>query len=102
LNNRAGGWPHIFADTARVKAKAEKMATLPYYDAANFAKLLKIPGIYAWGYNDLTVPPTASSATYNAITAPKESVIAPEAGHARTREQTARMDAWLLNILGVR
>ena len=101
LRGRAGGWPHIFADTARVKAKAEKMETLRYYDVVNFARLLKVPGIYAWGYNDLTVPPTSVYAAFNLITAPKETVIAVETGHFRTPAQTARIDAWLLERLGV-
>jgi len=102
LRGRAGGWPHIFADTSKVKAKAEKMETLRYYDAVNFARLIKVPGIYAWGYNDTTVPPTSVYAAYNLITAPKETVIAVETGHFRTPAQTARIDAWLLERLGVK
>lgn len=99
---RAGGWPHIFADTAGMKALPEKMATIPYYDAVNFARLVRIPGIYAWGFNDPTVPPSASFATYNAVTAPKEKLLSPPNGHDRAPWQTDRMDAWLLEQLGVR
>lgn len=102
LRGRAGGWPHIFADTTRVKAQAEKIETLRYYDVVNFARLLKVPGIYAWGYNDLTVPPTSMYAAYNVISAPRETVIAVETGHFRTSAQTARIDAWLLDRLGVK
>ena len=101
LRGRAGGWPHVFADTSRVKAKAEKMETLRYYDVVNFARLLKVPGIYAWGYNDLTVPPTSVYAAYNTITAPKEALIVPETGHFRVQSQSDRMNAWLLQRLGV-
>ncbi len=101
LRGRAGGWPHIFADTSRVKAMAEKKETLRYYDVINFARLLKVPGIYAWGYNDVTVPPTSSWAVYNVIAAPKESAIVVETGHFRVPSQTSRMDAWVLNKLGV-
>ena len=98
---RAGGWPHTFQDTTRVKALAEKKATVLYYDAVNHARRVRVPGIYAWGYNDTVVPPTASWAAYNTITAPKESVIVPETAHFRVPEQTRRMDAWLLARLGV-
>jgi cephalosporin-C deacetylase len=98
---RAGGWPHAFADTASVRALAEKKETVAYYDAVNFARLVKVPGIYAWGFNDPTVPPTASYATYNAITAPKETVIVPETAHNRVPAQTERMNAWLLERLGI-
>ena len=101
LRGRAGGWPHLFADTARVKAKAEKMETLRYYDVVNFARLLKVPGIYAWGFNDTTVPPTSVYAAYNLITAPKQSVIVVETGHFRVPLQVEQMDAWLLKALGV-
>ncbi|HEY0995308.1 MAG TPA: acetylxylan esterase, partial [Gemmatimonadaceae bacterium] len=98
---RAGGWPHMFADTAGMKALPEKMATIPYYDGVNFARLLRIPGIYAWGFNDPTVPPTASFATYNAITAPKEKLLSPPNGHNRAPWQSDRMDEWLMEKLGV-
>ena len=91
----------MLADTAHLTAKAEKMATIPYYDTVNFARMLKVPGIYTWGFNDTTVPPTASYAIYNVITAPKELDIAKEAGHARTAEQSARVEKWLLGRLGV-
>lgn len=101
LRGRAGGWPHVFADTTRVKAIPEKKETLRYYDVAHFARTLKVPGIYAWGYNDLTVPPTSVYAAYNVITAPKESVIVVETGHFRVPGQIAVMDAWLLKALGV-
>jgi cephalosporin-C deacetylase-like acetyl esterase len=99
---RAGGWPHMFADTAGMKALPEKMATIPYYDGVNFARMLRIPGIYAWGFNDPTVPPSASFATYNAVTAPKEKLLSPPNGHDRAPWQTERMEAWLMEQLGVR
>jgi cephalosporin-C deacetylase len=101
LHGRAGGWPHVLADTAGMKALPEKMETLRYYDVVNFARRLRVPGIYAWGFNDTTVPPTAVYATYNVITAPKETVIVPETGHFRIPEQNRRIDAWLLDRLGV-
>ena len=101
LHGRAGGWPHVFADTTRVRALAEKKETLRYYDVVNFARLLKVPGIYAWGFNDLTVPPTSVYAAYNVITAPKRSVIVPETGHFRVESQTKAMDAWMFDLLGV-
>ena len=101
LQGRAGGWPHIFADTTTMRAKPEKMETLRYYDVVNFARRVRVPGIYGWGYNDTTVPPTSVFAAYNVITAPKESVIVPETGHFRTPEQARRMQDWLLGRLGV-
>lgn len=98
---RVGGWPHVFADTSKLLAKPEITATLPYYDSDNFARLVRVPGFYTWGYNDVTVPPTTSYAVYNLITAPKTRHIAKETGHVQTPDQTARMDRFLLQILGV-
>ena len=101
LKGQPGGWPHIFQDTAGMRALPEKMETLRYYDAVNFARLLRVPGIYTWGFTDNTVPPTASYVTYNVISAPKEMFTVPETGHFRVPSQVARMDAWLLDKLGV-
>ena len=101
LHGRTGGWPHIFADTVGMKAKEEKIETLRYYDVVNFARLLRVPGIYAWGFNDRVVPPTSVFAAYNVITAPKETVIVPETEHFRVPAQIERMDAWLFERLGV-
>ncbi|HYD54137.1 MAG TPA: acetylxylan esterase, partial [Gemmatimonadaceae bacterium] len=98
---RAGGWPHVFQDTTRMPALREKLETIRYYDVVNFARRLRVPGIYAWGYNDNVVPPSASWATWNAITAPKDSLIVPETAHNRVPAQIERMEAWLLEQLGV-
>lgn len=98
---RVGGWPHVFADTTRLRAMPEITATLPYYDTDNFARLVRVPGFYTWGYNDVTVPPTTSYAVYNLITAPKTLHIAKETGHVQTPDQVARTDAFLLRQLGV-
>ena len=54
----------------------------------NFAKRLKVPGQFTWGYNDETCPPTSMFAAYNQITAPKELLLALEANHPIIPEQT--------------
>jgi len=81
-------------------AKREKMETIRYYDVVNFARILRVPGIYSWGFNDTVVPATSVYAGYNVITAPKEAVIAPPAGHGRAPAQVARMNAWMSRLLG--
>lgn len=97
LANRAGGWPHAFKDPKnRTK---EKLETASYYDAVNFARRLKVPGIYSWGYNDETVPPTSSYAAYNIITAPKTLLLGLEMGHANSPEQTGKLTDWIENFL---
>ena len=100
LHNRAGGWPHFFHPTRPgPKPTPEALRTLPYYDVVNFARRLKVPGIYTWGYNDETVPPTSIFAAYNVITAPKAWMLALTTGHNATPEQAGRLEAWMEEAL---
>lgn len=94
---RAGGWHHAFRDAAnRTK---EKLETASYYDTVNFARRLKVPGIYSWGFNDEVVPPTSSYAAYNVINAPKTLVLGLEMGHANSEEQARRLNDWIEKFL---
>jgi cephalosporin-C deacetylase-like acetyl esterase len=101
LHNRAGGWPHMFraASGPLSHRSAEKIETSSYYDVVNFARRIKVPGIYSWGFNDETCPPTSTFSAYNVITAPKKLVLALETGHNQVPEQAVVVDAWLMNLL---
>lgn len=100
LHNRAGGWPHLFTKAnAAFTSKPDKINTSRYYDVVNFARLIKVPGFYSWGYNDLTCPPTSTYAAYNVITAPKQLLIAKETGHFSVESQRDRKNDWLLGLL---
>lgn len=100
LHDRAGGWPHIFdKNNAAVNNTEAKLETCSYYDVVNFARQLKIPGLYSWGFNDEVCPPTSMYAAYNLITAPKELYLALETGHWTYPEQDDKADAWLLEKL---
>ena len=102
LHDRAGGWPHLFApDKISYLGTAEKIKTAAYFDAVNFARAIKVPGYYAWGYNDEVVPPTSMYAAYNLIDAPKELLVAPETGHRLTAGQQVQVEAWLMKTLGI-
>lgn len=94
---RAGGWHHVFDD--RKNRTREKIETSRYYDTVNFARRVKIPGIYTFGYNDETCPPTTMFAAYNSVVAPKKLMLALETGHALTNEQTERLNKWIENFL---
>lgn len=97
IHGRAGCWPHLFKNEAnRTKDKIE---TMRYYDASNFAKGLKAPVFYAFGYNDLSCPPTATYATYNSITAPKQLSVGEDTGHWLYPEQIKAMWNWLIEEL---
>lgn len=100
LNGRAGGWPHFFHPTRPgPKPTPEALRTLPYYDVVNFARRVKAPGVYTWGYNDETVPPTSIFSAFNVITAPKHWMLALTTGHNTTPEQNTRMEAWMEELL---
>lgn len=96
LQGRAGGWPHLFnKSNMAFNNTKEKIATAGYYDVVNFARMLTIPGMYSWGFNDETCPPTSMYAAYNVITAPKDLFIAQETGHWTYPEQGEKLGNWL-------
>lgn len=83
LGDKTGGYPHHFRKNPE-DATPEKIRTLEYYDVVNFARHLKCPVRMTWGYNDNTCPPTTSYEVYNAISAPKESLLTPINEHWTT------------------
>ena len=100
LKGRAGGWPHYFDKYNRsFNESKEKITTLGYYDVVNFAKRIKIPGLYSWGFNDETCPPTSMYASYNSINAPKDLFLALDTGHWTYPEQIEKMNNWLSSKL---
>jgi cephalosporin-C deacetylase len=102
VKGRAGGWPHMFREAGEGSERTpEKIKTSAYYDVVNFARRVKAPGYYTWGYNDEVCPPTSMYAAYNVIPAPKHLLLALETGHFTVPEQNDRWQAWLLGQLGV-
>jgi len=101
LQSRAGGWPHMFRATEgpNVHRDEAKIATTRYYDVVNFARRVTVPGLYSWGFNDETCPPTSMYAAYNVITAPKRLMLAYDTGHRTTQEQVDDVDDWLVGEL---
>lgn len=96
LSNRAGGWPHMFRD---IQPGKDKIETVKYYDVVNFARNVKVPGFYSWGFNDVVCPPTSTFSAYNSVTAPKELLIMQETGHWTYPEQNEKAKQWLLEKL---
>jgi cephalosporin-C deacetylase len=99
LHGRAGGWPGLFRPGPDGQAQdlpvAPKLRTSSYYDSVNFARRLKVPGHYSWGFND--TPPTSLHAAFNVIPAPKRLLLAPDQAHAVSPAQSARISAWLID-----
>ena len=100
FHGRAGGWPHVFSPaSAWYSDQPEVRQAMAYYDVVNFARQLKQPGWYTWGFNDESCPPTSMHAAFNVIMSKKELALWPETGHWFYPEQRARMNAWLLEKL---
>ncbi len=98
LHGRAGGWPQIFRD--EYTNKPEKVETSKYFDVVNFARFVKVPGWYSWGYNDNVCPPTSMYAAYNVLPAEKEIHIFQETQHWTFPEQQKLKNEWLFEKLG--
>lgn len=97
IHDRAGGWPHMFKNERFRTPNA--IHSLQYYDAVNFAKHIRVPGLYSWGFNDETTPPTTMFSVYNSIGAPKELFIEKIAGHWYSRAQIMKRTNWLQSKL---
>jgi len=103
LKGRAGGWPHLFSgNNLAFNNKPERIRTVGYYDVVNFARRVKAPGYYSWGFNDETCPPTSMYPAYNVITAQKSLLLAQDTGHWTYPEQNEKMLNWLLERLNAR
>lgn len=93
-HGRSGGWPHMFRDKNEPMIE-QKINTSRYYDVVNFARFLKAPGFYAWGFNDITCCPSSTFSAYNVITAPKTLRTACDTGHWLYPWQSDQALKWL-------
>lgn len=100
LHGRAGGWPHMFRDANESNIQ-KKVEVAQYYDVVNFARFVKVPGFYCWGYNDTVCPPTSMYAAYNVTPGEKELMLLLETGHWLYPEEWNATEQWLLKKLEV-
>jgi len=77
-------------------ATPAKRATIAYYDTVNFARRVRVPGYYLWGYNDEVCTPSSLYAAFNVIAAPKTLALMLEQGHAYPPEQWDALQRWLM------
>jgi len=89
---RAAEGPNAHRDEAKIK-------TSQYYDVVNFARRVTAPGLYSWGFNDETCPPTSMYSAFNVIKAPKQLILAYDTGHRSTQEQVDDVNDWIVNEL---
>ena len=93
---RTGGYPHFGLKYKDITLTPEVIRTLQYYDAVNFARLVKCPTYMTWGYNDNVCPPTTSYAVWNTLTCEKECYITPINEHWTSDETRYRQMRFLL------
>lgn len=98
-HGRAGGWPKYWRGREEA-AGAEK--TLEYYDVVNFARTVKCPVFFSFGYNDDTCSPTSTFAAYNEIKAEKTLRTTPTSGHWRFPETNDESIVWMKEIMNRR
>jgi cephalosporin-C deacetylase-like acetyl esterase len=100
VNGRAGGWPHMFRNADKKDPlTARKIENSKYYDVVNFARQIKVPGFYSFGYNDMVCPPTSMYSAYNVITVPKELLLVEETAHWTYPEQWDNAWKWIVEKL---
>ncbi|GHT63472.1 cephalosporin deacetylase [Bacteroidia bacterium] len=100
LYGRAGGWPHMFRNTDKKDPlTAIRLATAQYYDVVNFARQIKVPGFYSFGFNDMVCPPTSTYSAYNVVNAPKTLLLVEETAHWTYPEQWEKAWDWMLGQL---
>ncbi len=91
-HGRAGGWPKYFQKGTEKEGTVE---TLPYYDVANFARILKCPVFFSFGFNDDTCSPTSTYAAFNVIPSEKILDITPSSGHWRFPDSNDKAMEWM-------
>ncbi len=99
LHQRAGGWPRYFSkykQARQLQADKRIVDNLQYFDVVNFARILKAPGFYSFGYNDDTCSPTSVFSMLAEVTAPKTIEITPTSGHWRFTQTNERCMEWML------
>lgn len=94
---RAGGWPRMFAtpDARPEIDRKRALKVMGYYDVVNFARRVKCPGFYNYGFNDNTCPPTSVCAALNVIDAEKLVVENPASYHWRFKEVHMEAIEWM-------
>ncbi len=97
LHGRAGGWPRMFRtkeDHPEID-RTRAMRTMAYYDVVNFARRIRVPGFYSYGFNDNTCSPTSVAAALNRIKATKKIVTTPASYHWRYGETNREATEWM-------
>ena len=100
---RRPGWPSFASRTKEMNVTAETVdAVAPYFDAANFARFIKVPTFMTVGFIDRICYPGCVYAAYNQLKCEKEMINMPLTGHAISKEAAKKRDNWIYNKLGLK
>lgn len=91
---RAPGWPNLAS-----RSDVDKFA--PYFDAANFASLIKVPAFVSCGFIDTTCSPSSVYAAFNELKGEKEMYHMPLEGHTVTGGYSNAKSAFVRKHLGI-
>ncbi|MBE6377226.1 MAG: hypothetical protein E7051_00240 [Lentisphaerae bacterium] len=91
---RAPGWPNLAS-----RPDVDKFA--PYFDAANFASLIKVPAFVSCGFIDTTCSPSSVYAAFNELKGEKEMYHMPLEGHTVTGGYSRAKSAFVKKHLGI-
>ena len=84
LIGRPSPWPHW---TSRwTKNRAAMLEAIRYYDAVNFARMIRVPGLVGVALADGACPADGILAAVNQLRGPKQVVVMPAAEHAGDHE----------------
>ena len=86
LEGNFGGWPGFLRDKTQETADPAVTKTVPYFDAAIFAKRAKAESVLSVGFIDYTCSPSSVYIAYNNIKTPKQMIPMPEVAHATPKE----------------
>ena len=84
LAGRISGWPRLVKMKNGKVVNPDAVKTLPYFDAAFFAKRIKAEAYLTVGLIDVTCSPTSVFAAYNSIPGKKHITVLPYHGHRGT------------------
>jgi cephalosporin-C deacetylase-like acetyl esterase len=95
IEERQSGWPGIIENQApENKAAAERWA--PYYDGANFARLIQCPIRFVVGFCDMACPPHAVYSAYNVCASRDKGIVhGIGMGHGVFERFYHELDDWL-------
>lgn len=88
------GWPKLLTHVKKASPEAVR-ENAPYYDTANFAKLVKVPTLVGVGLNDAVCPPPTIWAIFNNLQSPKEIIVSIGGGHDWNPEMNAALLPWI-------